>query len=311
MDPIERVNVTKDTTFVFMAESQARGHEIHICGIRDLSVYEGRLHVSSSSVHVKPIQGDHWRSGDLQFHPAESFDCIFARKDPPFDIDFFYSTHLLTLVDQKKTFVFNDPHGLREASEKLFILRFPDLIAETLVTSDPVQLLAFCGKVGGDIVVKPLDGCGGSNIFRVRSGDLNTHPILEMMTREGTRQVMGQRFLPESRRGDMRLIYLNGEALGAVLRVPREDDLRGNIHVGGTCVEVKVGDRERTICRRLEPELTKLGIFFAGLDVIGTYLTEVNVTSPTGIQEINRLDGVKLEARVIDFVEERVRGLGR
>ena len=311
MDPVERVNVTKDTTFVFMSESQSRGHENYYCGIRDLLVHEGRLHALAAPITVKPTQGQHFRLGERRFHPAEHFECIFMRKDPPFDTDFFYSTHLLSLVNPTKTFVFNDPHGLREATEKLFILHFPDLIPETVVTSDPAQLLAFCDKVGGDIVVKPLDGCGGLGIFRIARGDLNTHPILEMMTREGTRQVMAQRFLPESRQGDMRLIYLDGRALGAVLRVPRTDDLRGNIHVGGTCHPAKPGDRERLICQRLAPALGRLGIYFAGLDIIGGWLTEVNVTSPTGIQEINALDRTQLEAEVIDFVEKKVTDLDR
>jgi glutathione synthase len=311
MDPIERVNVTKDTTFVFMLESQARGYEIHYCGIRDLLVHEGRLHALSAPIKVKAVQGQHFTLGDRRFHPAEEFECIFMRKDPPYDMDFFYSTHLLSLVDPKKTFVFNDPRGLREATEKLFILHFPDLIPDTLVTSDPAQLLAFCERVGGDMVVKPLDGCGGANVFRITKGDLNTHPILEMMTREGTRQVMAQRFLTESRQGDMRLIYLDGRGLGGVLRVPRADDLRGNIHVGGTCKAVKIQERERLICQRLSSPLRRLGIFFAGLDIIGGRLTEVNVTSPTGIQEINALDGVKLEAEVIDFVEKKVTELER
>jgi glutathione synthase len=311
MDPIERVDVTKDTTFAFAAESQSRGHENHYCNIRDLLVHEGKLHALTAPVTVKPVQGQHYTLDKRRFHAAESFDCIFMRKDPPFDTDFFYATHLLSLVDRKKTFVFNDPHGLREATEKLFILHFPDLIPETIVASDPAQLLAFADKVGGDIVVKPLDGCGGANVFRISKGDLNTHPILEMMTREGTRQVMAQRFLPESRQGDLRLIYLDGRALGGVLRVPRADDLRGNIHVGGTCVAAKIGSRERQICQRLAPSLSRLGIFFAGLDIIGGKLTEVNVTSPTGIHEINRLDQTRLEVDVIDFVEKKVTDLER
>jgi glutathione synthase len=311
MDPIERVDVTKDTTFVFMAESQARGHANYYCGIRDLVVDGGKLVASTMPIEVKPLQGQHFKLGKRRYSAAEDFECIFMRKDPPFDSDFFFSTHLLSLVDKRKTFVFNDPRGLREATEKLFILHFPDLIPETFVASDPAQILGFCAKVGGDIVVKPLDGCGGANVFRVRSGDLNTHPILEMMTREGSRPVMAQRFLPDSRRGDLRLIYLDGKALGAVLRVPKEDDLRGNIHVGGTCVAVKVGAREREICDAVAPALDTLGIYFAGLDIIGGCLTEANVTSPTGVQEVNRLDGVRLETQVIDFVEKKCAKLDR
>lgn len=227
------------------------------------------------------------------------------RKDPPFDIDFFFSTHLQSLIDDSRTFVFNRACGLREATEKLFILRYPDLIAETLVSANATQILSFADEVGGDIVVKPLDGCGGLGIFRVTRGDLNTNSILETITDNGRRQVMAQRFLPESRDGDMRLIVLDGRPLGAMKRIPRDDDLRGNIHVGGRCVAAEIGERERSICERLAPAMRELGIYFAGLDIIGDYLTEVNVTSPTGIQEINRLDGAKLEAAVIDFVESK------
>jgi glutathione synthase len=311
MDPLERVDVRKDTTFAFMLESQSRGHDNFYCGIRDLMADGGKLFATAAPVTVKPEQGRHFALGDFAFHECEAFDAVFMRKDPPFDVAFFFATHLLSLIDETKTFVFNRASGLREATEKLFILRFPDVIAETIVSTDPTQILAFCDKVGGDIVVKPLDGCGGLGVFRVTRGDLNTHSILEMITESGTRQVMAQRFLPASREGDMRLIMLDGKPLGAVLRVPREDDLRGNIHVGGTVVEAKVGAREREICERLAPAMEELGLWFAGLDIIGECLTEVNVTSPTGIQEINRLSGLQLEADVIDFVERKVKALKR
>ena len=307
IDPIERWNVTKDTTFVFMAESQARSHQSYACAIQDLMVDGGKVYAACAPIEVSPSQGRHWKYGNLEIVPAESFDAVFMRKDPPFDIDFFFSTHILSLIDEKKTFVFNRASGLREANEKLYILKFPDLMPETVVSADPAQLLAFCDKVGGDIVVKPLDGSGGMGIFRVTRGDLNTHSILETMTREGRRMIMAQRFLPASRDGDMRLIYLDGKALGAMKRVPRSDDLRGNIHVGGTCVKAEIGPREREICEKLTPAMRELGLSFAGLDIIGGYLTEVNVTSPTGIQEINRLYGTKIETEVIDFVERQCR----
>jgi len=309
MDPIERINITKDTTFVFLQESQARGHKNFYCGIRDLLVADGKVHALSSPIEVKPVQGEHWKFGGSDFVECESFDAVFMRKDPPFDIDFFFATHLLSLIDPTKTFLFNRPSGLREATEKLFIMRFPDLIPETIVTADPAQILTFCGEVGGDIVVKPLDGCGGMGIFRITSGDLNTHSILEMVTREGSRQIMAQRYLPESRKGDQRLIYCDGRALGTMLRVPREDELRGNIHVGGTCVHAEIGHREIEIVNRLAPALDDLGIYFAGLDIIGDRLTEVNVTSPTGIQEINTLNSAHLESDVIDLVEAKCREL--
>ena len=307
IDPVERWNVTKDTTFVFMAESQSRGHQNYACAIQDLMVDQGKVFVACAPIEVNAKQGSHWKYGQLEILSAEKFDAVFMRKDPPFDIDFFFSTHILSLIDEKKTFVFNRASGLREANEKLYILNFPDLMPETVVTADPAQLLAFCDKVGGDIVVKPLDGSGGMGIFRVTRGDLNTHSILETMTREGRRLIMAQRFLPASREGDMRLIYLDGKALGAMKRVPRSDDLRGNIHVGGTCVKADIGPREKEICEKLAPAMRDLGLWFAGLDIIGGFLTEVNVTSPTGIQEINRLYGTKIETHVIDFVERQCR----
>jgi glutathione synthase len=307
IDPIERWDVTKDTTFVFLAESQRRDHENWACGVQDLMVDGSKVLAACAPLVVNAEQGRHWTYGKREIVEVESFDVLFMRKDPPYDIDFFFSTHVQSLVSEKKTFVFNRASGLREANEKLFILRFPDLIPETFVSSEPAQLLGFCRKVGGDIVVKPLDGAGGSGIFRITEGDLNTHSILETITREGRRLIMAQRFLPESREGDMRLIYLDGQPLGAMRRVPRADDLRGNIHVGGTCVKAEVGAREREICARIAPAMNELGLYFAGLDVIGGYLTEVNVTSPTGIQEINRLYGTQLESQVIDFVEKKCR----
>lgn len=305
IDPIERWDVTKDTTFTFLAESQRRGHENWACRVQDLMVDGGRVFAACAPLTVHPEQGRHWKYGKLDIVEVESFDVLFMRKDPPFDIDFYFATHVQSLVSEEKTFVFNRAMGLREANEKLFILRFPDLTPETFVSADAAQLLAFCRKVGGDMVVKPLDGAGGMGIFRITEGDLNTHSILETITREGRRLIMAQRFLPASREGDMRLIYLDGRPLGAMRRVPRADDLRGNIHVGGTCVKAEIGEREREICARLAPAMSELGLYFAGLDIIGGCLTEVNVTSPTGIQEINHLYGTKLEAEVIDFVERK------
>jgi len=311
MDPIERIDITKDTSFVFIREAQDRGHDNYICGIADLAFQDGAVLARAATLKVAPVQGSHAEVGDYQWRPAHEFQCVFMRKDPPFDTDFFFSTHLLSLIDVSRTFVFNDAAGLREASEKLFILRFPDLIAETMVSASPDAILSFRDKVGGDIVVKPLDGCGGLGIFRIAPGDLNTYSILETSTRHGMRPVMAQRFLPESRAGDVRLLYLDGKPLGAIKRVPRETDLRGNIHVGGTVVPTDIGERERRICERLAPSLDALGIYFAGLDVIGEYLSEVNVTSPTGVQEANRLGSARLESQVIEFVERKCAGLKR
>ena len=311
MDPVEGIDITKDTTYLFLREAQDRGHENYYCGITDLAVVDGTVKARCAPLTLHPVQGEHAEVGEFTWTDAHEFECVLMRKDPPFDSDFFFSTHLLSLIDEERTFVFNRPSGLREASEKVYILRYPDLIAETMISADSGAILDFRDRVGGDIVVKPLDGCGGAGIFRITGEDLNTHSILETSTDDGKHQVMAQRFLPESREGDMRLLYLDGQPLGAIRRVPRSDDLRSNIHVGGTCVHVEIGDREREICERLAPGLDALGIYFAGLDVIGGRLSEVNVTSPTGVQEANLLGNTKLEAQVIDFVETKCAGLKR
>jgi glutathione synthase len=219
---------------------------------------------------------------------------------------FFFSTHLLSLVSEQKCFVMNNPRGLREANEKLYALRFPEQIPQTLVTSDMQRLKDFMEEHGGEMIIKPLDGCGGSGVFYLNTQDRNTNSILEAATDNGRRMVMGQRYLPEIRQGDKRIIVLNGEPLGAVLRVPLEEETRGNIHVGGQCVRAEVTERDQEICAALAPLLREDGLYFVGLDVIGNYLTEVNVTSPTGIQEINALNGARLEAQVIDFIEQQI-----
>ncbi|MFQ5477609.1 MAG: glutathione synthase [Candidatus Binatia bacterium] len=310
MDPIEGIDITLDTSFLFLSEAQNRGHENYYCGIQQLSFSAG-TRASCAPLRVRPVQGEHHAVGEYADHAAEDFDAVFMRKDPPFDTDFFFATHLLSLVNAGRTFVFNNPTALREINEKLSILKFPDLIAETIVSADISRIIDFVNEVGGDIVVKPLDGCGGQGIFRIRRGDLNTRSILETSTFGGKRQIMAQRFLPESREGDLRLIYLDGRAAGAIRRVPCDDDLRGNLHVGGSAVKAEVGPREIEICEALTPLLSELGIYFAGLDVIGGCLTEINVTSPTGVQEIDRLCGLKLEAEVIDLVERKVGELDR
>jgi glutathione synthase len=233
------------------------------------------------------------------------------RKDPPFDLTYYFATQLLGLVDPRVTFVLNDPRGLREANEKLYALHFPDVIPESLVSADTARLKGFMESLGGEMIVKPLDGCGGAGVFHVHRGDRNLNAILELSTLNGTRLVMAQRYLPAVREGDKRLIVLAGEPLGAILRVPREDEHRGNIHVGGRVERASVDARDRDICRRMAPRLDADGLYFVGLDVIGGLVTEVNVTSPTGVQEIDRLDHVCLEARVLDFVEDRAARLDR
>jgi glutathione synthase len=305
MDPVESIHIEKDTTFVLMLEAQRRGHEIHYMELQDLFIRAGtpfgrfrRLHVARATPH--------YQLGDFVTGPLEEFQVLLMRKDPPFDMRFFFATHLLSLVDEQNCFIMNDPKGLREANEKLYALRFPEQIPQTLVTSDMNQLKAFMEELGGEMIIKPLDAAGGSGVFYLNQRDRNTNAILELATDNGRKLIMGQRYLPEIRQGDKRIIVLNGEPLGAVLRVPLETETRGNIHVGGQCVKTEITPRDREICDALSPLLIADGLYFVGLDVIGSFLTEVNVTSPTGIQEINALDQVCLESNVIDFIETRV-----
>jgi glutathione synthase len=305
MDPLEAIDQEKDTTFVLMLEAQARGHEI--VELQPSHLYTKNHTPAAQYRRVRVQRGSpHFQMTGGGEGPLAEFEVVFMRKDPPFDMNYFFSTHLLSLVDPARTFVINDPQGLREANEKLYALHFPRVIPPTLVTQDMPRLKGFLNEVGGEMIIKPLDGCGGAGVFLVMEKDRNLHSIVETSTHFGTRPVMAQRYLPEVRQGDKRVLVLNGEPLGAVLRVPREDEHRGNIHVGGSCVAADITDADRRICLELKPRLIRDGLYFVGLDIIGGMLTEVNVTSPTGVQEINRLSGMRLESQVIDFVEEQV-----
>ncbi|MFN8544738.1 MAG: glutathione synthase [Candidatus Binatia bacterium] len=310
MDPLSRVLVDKDTTFAFMLEGQRRGHEQYTCDTPDLFIERAVPH---ARVRWSEVRRDdpHYTLGEERTAALAWFDVVCMRKDPPFDMSFFFATHVLSLIDARATLVVNDPRGLREANEKLYALHFPDVIPESLVTAEAGRLKQFMEGLGGEMIIKPLDGCGGAGVFHVHRADRNLNALLELSTAEGRRLVMAQRYLPAAREGDKRIIVLAGEPLGAILRVPREDEHRGNIHVGGRVEPAPLTDRDRAICRRLAPRLMADGLWFVGLDVIGGFVTEINVTSPTGVQEIDRLDGVCLEARVLDFIEARAAGLDR
>lgn len=311
MDPIERIIPHHDTTFVLMLESLRREHEVYYVRMEDLFIRDGAGHALARRGEVMEPHdgGPHFKLFEERTESLGWFDAVFMRKDPPFDMAYFYATHVLSLVDSRRTFVLNDPCGLREANEKLYALHFREVIPETLVASDRSRLRAFLDEVGGEMIVKPLDGFAGLGIFHVHTGDRNLNAILESATEHGHRMVMAQRYIPEVRQGDKRVIVLDGEPLGGLLRVPREDEHRSNMAVGGSANKTEVTARDREICELVAPRLRADGLWFVGLDVIGGFLTEVNVTSPTGIQEINRLDGVCLEALIIDFVERRARAL--
>jgi glutathione synthase len=314
MDPIERILPDQDTSFVFMLESGARGHEVYYLGVDDMWLHRAVPHARVRRAAVmRPTATSpaHHQLFEERETRLDWFDAVFMRKDPPFDMAFFFATHLLGLIDPARTFVINSPRGLRDANEKLYALNFPDVIPPSLVTSNMPRLKQFMTELGGEMIIKPLDGAGGAGVFHLHQGDRNLNSILESATDFGRRPVMAQRYLAEIRQGDKRIIVLDGEPLGAVLRVPRDDETRGNIHVGGSTAKTPLTERDRAICARLAPRLRADGLWFVGLDVIGEWLTEVNVTSPTGIQEINALDGVRLEAKVVDFVERRAGALTR
>ena len=305
MDPIEHILPDKDTTFVFMLESRRREHGVYVCTIGDLFLVNGVPWARTRRADVARAN-PHYALFEERTECLHWFDVVFMRKDPPVDDLYLFATQILALTDPAQTFVMNTPRGILSANEKLYALNFPTAIPPSLVSAEAARLKSFMDDQGGEMIVKPLDACGGAGVFHLHASDRNVNAILEMSTSNGRRPIMAQRYLPEIRNGDKRLILLDGIPLGATLRVPRADEHRGNIHVGGTCVKASITDRDREIIAALCPRLRADGLYFVGLDIIGAYLTEVNVTSPTGVQEINHLDDVCLERAVIDLAESRV-----
>jgi len=310
VDPISKLLPDKDTTFVLMLEAQRRGHTVLTIDHRELFT-EGndvRALCTRTELRRPAVAGDpHYTLGESTIASLATLDAILMRTDPPVDEDYLYATHLLSLVEEHGVFVMNRPAALRDANEKLYALNFPDCIPRTLVARQVTQLKDFLAAVGGEMIVKPPHGWGGLGVFHVHARDRNLNAILEMMTDNGRRLVMAQQYVATVRElGDERVILLDGRPLGAIARIPREDEHRSNIHVGGTVKKIVLGARERRICDRVAPRLRKDGLYLVGLDIIGDYLTEVNVTSPTGVQEIDRLDGTALERDVLEFVERKV-----
>lgn len=309
MDPLPLVHPDKDTTFALMLEAQKRGHELWVIHHRDL--YSIDTHVRAmgrrAEVFRPTVVGEsHHRFFETAPLSLADLDVVWMRTDPPVDADYLYATHLLSLVEARGVFVMNRPAALRDANEKLYALNFPTCIPRTLLTRDVARLKEFLAEVGGEMILKPPHGWGGLGIFHVHDGDRNLNAILETVTENGRTLTMAQQYLKAVRDlGDERVIMLDGQPLGAIARVPREDEHRSNLHVGGTARKIVLGERELRICNEVGPKLAAAGLYFVGLDIIGDYLTEVNVTSPTGIQEIDRLDGVCLETQVIELVERK------
>ncbi len=304
MDPLDGIDIEKDTTYVMMREAERRGHALLHFTWQDLHLEKGRV-----MGRVRPVRftdsPERFSYGEAEERELRGVSAIFIRTDPPFSMDYLYVTYLLSLIEEE-VFIMNSPRGIREANEKLYALNFPEIIPEYAVTNDPRRLKAFLKEVGGAMVVKPLDACGGSGVFALFKDDKNMNAILEMVTANASRYILAQRYIPEIREGDKRLIVLDGEPIGAVNRVPGADEHRANIHVGALCEKAVVTERDRHICSVVSARFAADGIHFAGLDIIGGLITEINVTSPTGIQEINTLGNLRLEEAVIDFVESRV-----
>ncbi len=312
MDPIDSVSIDADTTFVLMLEAQRRGHEVLYVDPADLGIDEGRPVATVTPVTLRREAGRHVDRGESRRVVLdEAVGIAFQRVDPPVDRDYIVATQILALCE--RTLVLNRPQSILAANEKLYALEFREFMAETIVTQKAGDLQRFLAKMGGEMIVKPLDGKGGEGIFHVAAGDRNVTSIFEQATDFETRRCMAQRYIPEIREGDKRILLLEGEPIGAVLRVPSEGESRANFHSGGRATQATVDDDDRRIIAALAPALLRDGFFFVGIDVIGGCLTEVNVTSPTGVQEINALDGVCLEAQVIEAAEaaaERHRELG-
>jgi glutathione synthase len=303
MDPPETVLVDADTSFALMEAASERGHRVDHCLITDLYFAGGAVHARLRQATMRRDPARPITLGVPETAPLSDVDVVLVRKDPPFDANYLWATQLLDHATS--TLVVNAPRGLRDANEKLYATFFSEVMPETIVSSDRAQILAFCREMGGQVVIKPLSGAGGDGVFLLREEDLNANAIIETVTQLGRRVAMIQRFLPEVKQGDKRILLLDGEPLGAILRVPKQGDVRSNIHVGGSVVRAELDDRDRAIIAALAPRLRADGLFFVGLDVIGGRLTEVNVTSPTGIQQMSRLDRQPYAERVIAWLERR------
>jgi glutathione synthase len=305
MDPIDTINIDADSSFALALEAQARGHAMFHYLPDALSLRDGRLYARGRPLEVFRRHGHHHRFGDFEELDLAGVDVILMRQDPPFDMAYITATHLLELLPEDGPLVVNDPVAVRNAPEKLFVLRFRELMPPTLLTRDRDQIRAFW-REHGDIILKPLFGNGGAGVFRLRPGDENLTALLEMYEAVQREPVMVQRYLPEVRHGDKRIILVEGEPVGGVLRVPAEGEARANLHVGGRPVKTRLTARERDICAAIGPSLRAQGLIFVGIDVIGDWMTEINVTSPTGIQEIARLDGIDIAALIWDAIEARL-----
>ena len=303
MDPIDSIDIDCDSTFVLALEAQKRRHELFHYLPRDLNFAGNRLWARARPLGLRRENGDHFTLGPFRRLDLAGVDVVLMRQDPPFDMAYITATHLLEQI-HPRTLVVNDPLEVRNAPEKLFVLHFPELTPPTLISSDGKEIAAFRAE-HGDIIIKPIYGNGGAGVFHIGPADDNLNALLEMLT-EGARQaIVVQAYLAQVQEGDKRIVLIDGAAAGAVNRLPPPGEARSNLHIGGKAVKSSLTARDMEICQAIGPSLKERGLIFAGIDVIGGHLTEINVTSPTGLQEINRFDGVCLEARLWDAIEAR------
>ena len=310
MDPISGINIKKDTTFAMMLAAQKRGLEIYYMEQRDLSVLDGNAYTSTSRITVIDDPDNWYELGDSRDMSLNDFDALLMRKDPPFNIEYVYTTYILELARKEGVLVVNDPAGLRDISEKMFINFFPQCIAPSLVSRNKNQIRDFL-KTHDDIVVKPLHGMGGQSVFHIGKKDKNTNVIIETLTEHGTRFIMAQKYLREISEGDKRILLIDGNPVDyALARVPGEGETRGNLAAGGTGHGVELTERDRWICEQVGPQLRDMGMLFVGLDVIGNFLTEINVTSPTCLRELEAIYQLDIAGTFIEIITKKA-GAGK
>ena len=301
MDPIAGIDITGDTSFAFALEAQRRGHKLYYYLPDSLTLDEGVVYGQLREITLRDEVGNHVDEGAPSYQPLSQMDVILMRQDPPFDMAYITATHLLEYLPPR-TMVINNPAEVRNAPEKIMVLDFPDLMPPTMVSRDDSAIAAFREK-HQDIIIKPLYGNGGAGVFLIKQGDKNFNALLEMFFSASREPVMAQAYLPEVTKGDKRIILIDGKAVGAINRIPSADEARSNMHVGGKATATELSARDKEICDAIGPTLKERGLLFVGIDVIGDYLTEINVTSPTGIREFERFTGISLAAQTWDAIE--------
>lgn len=306
MDPIERIHLTKDSSFAMLLEAQARGWPLWYMQQEDVFSRDGITWARATSLRVKEDPSDWFTLGSVKEMPLGELDIVLMRKDPPFNMKYIYTTYLLDQAEQAGTLVVNKPQSLRDYNEKMATLWFPQCCVPSLTSSSIRQLNEFI-DAEKDTIIKPLDGMGGHSIFRVTAGDVNRNVILETLTENGQQFAMLQRFIPEVRDGDKRILLVDGVPIPyGLARIPAAGETRGNLAAGGRAEGIELSARDRYICEQVGPTLREKGILFAGLDVIGDYLTEINITSPTCIRELDRFAGINISAQLLDCLQNKV-----